>query len=105
MTSNESRLLRDQLRILSKIHSWEILSHITKGAKYITQISRETNLPYTTVQHRVQEMERAELVTIRNEKDEKTGKAVKLVRASHFKLILEPNVFAEIVKKEKGVPV
>jgi len=105
MKSNESRLLRNQLKILSKMHTWEILSHIIKGAKFITQISREMNLPYTTVQHRVQEMERANLVTMRNEIDDKTGKAVKLVRASHFKLILEPKVFAEIVEKERGAKV
>jgi len=102
LAANEARLLRNQLRILSKIHSWKILSHLSKGAKYITQIAREMNLPYTTVQHRIQEMERADLVTIRSQKDQRTGKAIKLVRVSHFYLVLEPKVFERMVKKEEG---
>jgi predicted ArsR family transcriptional regulator len=81
-----------------------ILTHIQRGSKHITQISEETKIPYTTVQHRVKELERAGLVRIVNQVDQDTGRAIKLVRVSNFRINLTPLDIARIVEK-KGEPV
>jgi predicted transcriptional regulator len=91
-----------QLKILSKRHTWEILTHILKGSKYITQIAEETRIPYTTVQHRVTELRQADLVAIKNEVDSATGKAIKIVRPTHFKLVLTPEDIIEMMDAERG---
>jgi len=92
--------IQDKLRILAKKHTWRILAHIHRGAKYITQISAETNIPYTTVQHRVRELERAGLVRIVGQVDRDTGRAIKLVRVSNFRISLTPSDIVRMVKRE-----
>jgi len=53
------REIQEKLRVLKEKHIWRILINIQKGFKYITQISFETKIPYTTVQHRVNVLEKA----------------------------------------------
>ncbi len=91
--------IQGKLRVLGKKHTWRILAHIQKGSKYITQISAETNIPYTTVQHRVRELERAGLVRIVGQVDKETGRAIKLVRVSNFRITLTPAEIARIVER------
>jgi len=93
------RKIQEKLRVLGKKHTWRILTHIQKGSKYITQISVETNIPYTTVQHRVNELERAGLVRIVNQVDQETGRAIKLVRVSNFSIYLTPVDIVRMVEK------
>lgn len=88
-----------KLRVLGKKHTWRILAHIQKGSKYITQISAETNIPYTTVQHRVRELEMAGLVRIVGQVDRETGRAIKLVRVSNFRITLTPADVARMVDR------
>jgi len=88
-----------KLRVLGKKHTWRILAHIQKGSKYITQISAETNIPYTTVQHRVRELEMAGLVRIVGQVDKETGRAIKLVRVSNFRITLTPADVARMVDR------
>lgn len=90
------------MRVLGKRHTWEILSLIFNGAKYITQIAQETKIPYTTVQHRVTELNNAGLVRIIDQIDDSTGKAIKVVRVSHFKISIEPKDILEMMEKENG---
>jgi hypothetical protein len=59
----------------------------------------ETNIPYTTVQHRVNELERAGLVRIVNQVDSETGRAIKLVRVSNFRINLTPADIVRMVEK------
>ena len=92
--------VQEKLRVLGKIHTWEIVTHIQKGSKYITQIAEETKIPYTTVQHRVRELERAGLVRIVNHVDQETGRAIKLVRVSNFRINLTPTDIARMVEKK-----
>ncbi len=96
--------IQEKLRVLGKKHTWMILTHIQKGSKYITQISEETRIPYTTVQHRVRELERAGLVRVVSQVDRETGRAIKLVRVSNFRISLTPIDIAKMVEK-KGEPV
>jgi DNA-binding HxlR family transcriptional regulator len=91
--------IQEKLRVLGKKHTWRILTHVQKGAKYITQISDETDIPYTTVQHRVRDLERAGLVRIVNQVDQETGRAIKLVRVSNFRINLTPVDIARMVEK------
>ena len=91
--------IQNKLRALGKKHTWRILAHIQKGSKYITQISAETNIPYTTVQHRVRELERAGLVRILDQVDMETGRAIKLVRVSNFRITITPADIVRIVDR------
>ena len=91
--------IQGKLRVLGKKHTWRILAHIQRGSKYITQISAETNIPYTTVQHRVRELERAGLVRIVGQVDRETGRAIKLVRVSNFRITLTPADIARMVAR------
>jgi predicted transcriptional regulator len=102
MSMRDMKKTQAQLKILGKRHTWEILTHILNGSKYITQIAEETKIPYTTVQHRVTELKHADLVTIKNEIDTATGKAIKIVRPNNFRLILTPEDIKEMTKEEKG---
>jgi predicted transcriptional regulator len=91
--------IQGKLRGLGKKHTWRILAHIQRGSKYITQISAETNIPYTTVQHRVSELERAGLVRIVGQVDKETGRAIKLVRVSNFRITLTLADIARMVDR------
>jgi len=91
--------IQGKLRVLGKKHTWRILAHIQRGSKYITQISAEANIPYTTVQHRVRELERAGLVRIVGQVDRETGRAIKLVRVSNFRITLTPADIARMVAR------
>ncbi|MBN2335103.1 winged helix-turn-helix transcriptional regulator [Candidatus Bathyarchaeota archaeon] len=100
MSHLNQREIQDKLRILGKKHTWRILTHIQKGSKYITQISNETRIPYTTVQHRVTELEKAGLVRIISNTEHETGRAIKEVRVSNFRISLTPIDIKRIVEKE-----
>ena len=102
LSIRDMRKTQAQLRVLSKRHTWEILTHILKGSKYITQIAEETKIPYTTVQHRITELRQADLVVIKNEVDFTTGKAIKIVRPTHFKLTLTPEDIIQMMEHERG---
>jgi len=91
-----------QLKVLGKRHTWEILAHILKGSKYITQIAEETRIPYTTVQHRVTELRSAGLVMVTDKVDSSTGRAIKIVKPSHFKIILTPEDIMEMMEESRG---
>jgi predicted transcriptional regulator len=91
--------IQNKLRVLGKKHTWRILAHIQRGSKYITQISAETKIPYTTVQHRVRELERAGLVRIVGQVDRETGRAIKLVRVSNFRISLTPADIVRMVER------
>ena len=99
MSMIAQRDVQKKLRVLAKKNTWRILAHIQKGSKYITQISAETNIPYTTVQHRVSELERASLVRIVSQIDRETGRAIKLVRISNFKITLTPADITRMVER------
>ncbi|MCW4050781.1 MAG: winged helix-turn-helix domain-containing protein [Candidatus Bathyarchaeota archaeon] len=92
--------LQRRLKVLGKKHTMEILAHIQKGSKYITQIARETKIPYTTVQHRVTELENVGLVRIVHRVDEDTGKAIKVIRVSNFRISLTPQDIERLVEKK-----
>ena len=99
---DEMQRIKDQFNVLSKRYSWEIIASIYRGAKFITQIARENDIPYTTAQHRVTEMERVGLVTLRGGMDDATGRAVKRVRLTNFRIILDPKRVYELMEARKG---
>ena len=102
MSVRDMKRTQAQLKVLGKRHTWEILIHILKGSKYITQIAEETKIPYTTVQHRVTELRSAGLVMITNQVDPSTGRAIKVVKPSHFKITLTPQDMLEMMEESRG---
>lgn len=73
-----------------------------EGPKYITQISEELGIPYTTAQQRVAELEWAELVGVEADVDESSKRAIRLVRLANFRIELSPRSIQSIVKGEEG---
>ena len=88
-----------QLRILGMRYTWEILASINSGSKFLKQIARETRIPYTTVQKRVNDLEKAGLVRVFNDVDGRTGKFIRKVRVSRFRLSLDPYTIERMVKE------
>ena len=86
-----------QLRILGMRHTWEIIANIKNGSKFMKQIARETRIPYTTVQKRVNDMEQAGIVRVFSDVDLETGKAIKKVRVSRFKINIDPYTIEKLV--------
>jgi predicted transcriptional regulator len=89
-----------QLKILGMRHSWEIIANIKNGSKYLKQISNETEIPYTTVQKRISDMEQAGIVRVYSDTDKETGKAIKKVRVSRFKINIDPFTIEKMVSDE-----
>ena len=88
--------LRKQLKALSKRHSLELISLLFQNPRYVTQLSEETGIPYTTVQQRVAELERAGIVEIIPGVDEKSKRAIKLIRLLNFRIELTPRVIQKL---------
>ena len=86
-----------QLKVLGMRHTWEIIANIRNGSKFMKQIARETRIPYTTVQKRVNDMEQAGIVRIFSDVDRETGKAIKKVRVSRFKINIDPYTIEKLV--------
>jgi predicted transcriptional regulator len=86
-----------QLRVLGMRHTWEIIANIKNGSKFMKQIARETRIPYTTVQKRVNDMEQAGIVRVFSDVDRETGKAIKKVRVSRFKINIDPYTIEKLV--------
>ena len=94
--------LHAQLRVLGMRHTWEIIANIRNGSKYMKQIAKETKIPYTTVQKRVSDMSNAGIVRVFSDVDSATGKAIKKVRVSRFKINLDPRMISRVVQDETG---
>ena len=94
--------LHAQLRVLGMRHTWEIIANIRNGSKYMKQIAKETRIPYTTVQKRVSDMSNAGIVRVFSDVDRQTGKAIKKVRVSRFKINLDPHMISRVVQDEIG---
>ena len=86
-----------QLKILGMRHTWEIIANIRNGSKYMKQIAVETEIPYTTVQKRINDMEEAGIVRVFSDVDQQTGKAIKKVRVSRFKINIDPYMIEKMV--------
>lgn len=96
--------LKDQLKILSKRHTMELIKALLDGPKYISQLSEELGMPYTTAQQRVAELERAALVEIEASVDEASKRAIKRVRLRSFRIDLSPrNIKALVDGEDDGV--
>ena len=89
--------VHDQLKILGMRHTWEIIANIRNGSKYMKQIAKETKIPYTTVQKRINDMEQAGIVRVFSDVDQETGKAIKKVRVSRFKINIDPYTIEKMV--------
>jgi predicted transcriptional regulator len=96
----ERTQLHAQLKVLGMRHTWEIIATIKNGSKYMKQIAKETDIPYTTVQKRINDMEEAGIVRIYDDVDRETGKAIKKVRVSRFRINLDPYSIEQMVAKE-----
>jgi len=86
-----------QLRVLGMRYTWEIIANIKNGTKFMKQIARETRIPYTTVQKRVNDMEQAGIVRVFSDIDRQTGKSIKKVRVSRFKINIDPYTIEKLV--------
>jgi predicted transcriptional regulator len=93
----EREQLHAQLKVLGMRYTWEIIANIKNGSKYMKQIANETEIPYTTVQKRISDMEQAGIVRIYNDVDRKTGKAIKKVRLSRFRINVDPYFIEKMV--------
>lgn len=91
-----------QLKVLGMRYTWEIIANIRKGTKYMKQIANETEIPYTTVQKRVHDMEQAGIVRVFSDTDYTTGKAIKKVRVSRFKIKIDPYTIVKMVSDESN---
>jgi len=92
--------LRDQLRVLSKRHSMEIIGALLDGPRYISQIAAEMGIPYTTAQQRVAELERASLIEVADRVDEASKRAVREARLVNFRIELSPRIIRQLVTGE-----
>jgi predicted transcriptional regulator len=102
MQTAQMEQLHAQLRVLGMRHTWEIIANIRNGSKYMKQIAHETKIPYTTVQKRVSDMSNAGIVKVFSDVDSQTGKAIKKVRVSRFKINLDPHMISQVVQDEMG---
>lgn len=89
-----------QLRVLGMRHTWEIIANIRNGSKYMKQIAVETDIPYTTVQKRINDMEQAGIVRVFSDTDQETGKAIKKVRVSRFKINIDPYTIEKMISDD-----
>lgn len=89
--------LRDQLRVLSKRHSMEIIGALLDGPRYISQIAEEMGVPYTTAQQRVAALKRAGLIEVANKVDEASKRAVREARLVNFRIELSPRIIRQLV--------
>lgn len=94
---DDLRRMRDKLKALSKRHSLEIIDGLYGGKKNLTEISSERKIPYTTVQQRAVELEKAGLVEIRDGIDEVSGRPVREVCLVNFYIVVSPFVINQIV--------
>lgn len=92
--------LIEQLKVLSKPHSFEILASLSKGPSHVSIISENTGIPYTTAWQRVAAMERAGLVEVQSGVEESTRRAIKVARIINFRLELSPEIIKEMVEGE-----
>jgi len=92
--------IRDQLKALSKRHSLELICLLFEKQKYISQLSEDSGIPYTTVQQRVAELDRAGIVEIEAGVDEASKRAIKRVRLLNFRIELTPRVIQNLVTGE-----
>jgi len=97
----ERAQFREQLKILGMRHTWEIIANIKNGSKYMKQIAEETKIPYTTVQKRINDMEKAGIVRVFNDVDPETGKAIKKVRISRFRINIDPYTIEKLVTRNQ----
>lgn len=93
--------LRDQLRVLSKRHSMEIIGALLEESRYISQIAAEIGIPYTTAQHRVAELKRAGLIEVVDKVDEASKRAVREARLVNFRIELYPRIIRQLVTGEE----
>jgi len=82
-------------------HTWEIIANIKNGSKYMKQIANETEIPYTTVQKRINDMEQAGIVRVFSDVDQETGKAIKKVRISRFRINIDPYTIEKMVTDDQ----
>jgi len=90
--------LREQLRVLSKRHSMEIIGVLLDGPMYISQIAAEMGIPYTTAQQRVAELERANIIEVAAGVDEASKRAVRKARLVNFRIELSPRIIRQLVR-------
>jgi len=74
---------------------------LLESPKYITQISEELDIPYTTTQQRVAELEWAELIKVEANVDESSKRAIRLIQLANFRIELSPRSIQSIVKGEE----
>ena len=97
----EATQVQSQLKILGMRHTWEIIANIKNGSKYMKQIANETEIPYTTVQKRINDMEQAGIVRVFSDVNQETGKAIKKVRISRFRINIDPYTIEKMVTDEQ----
>lgn len=89
--------IRGQLRVLSKRHSMEIIGALLDGPRYISRLAAEMGVPYTTMQQRVAELERAGLVSVNDGVDETSKRAVREVRLVNFRIEVSPRIIRQLI--------
>ena len=83
--------LREICAVLGQRYTMEIIVHLRCGSeKYLLQIAEETEIPYTTIQKRVADMEDAGLITTWRDTSRSDGKAIKMVKLIEFNHVLTP---------------
>ncbi len=93
--------LRDQLKVLSKRHSMEIIGALLEETRYISQIAEEMDIPYTTAQQRVAELERAGLIEVVDKVDESSKRAIREARLVNFRIELSPRIIRQLINGEE----
>jgi len=76
----------------------EILSALFKrGKKYVSQLGEELDLPYTTVQQRVNELEAAGLVKCSEMLHPISRRPIKEIDIINFQIILSPRIMSQMI--------
>lgn len=98
----EIEQIRKVLKALSKKYSMEIITSLFKeGKKYVAQLAEELGVSYSTVQQRINELEKAGLVNCTNKLHPIFRRPIKEVEIRSFKIVLSPLDIQQMVAGER----
>jgi len=100
----EMESLKAKLKALSKSHSFELLGQLLDEPQYISQLSEVLEIPYTTAQQRVSELERAGLVTVSRDIEKHSKRAIKLVEYADFLVEISPYKIRKMLAAKESIP-
>jgi len=96
--------VRRACKVLRKKYSIEIIAALfERDGKYITQLSEERGIPYTTIEQRINELEAAGLVKCSETLHAVMKRPIKEVKLRNFRIVLSPRTIHQIIRETEHV--